>query len=893
MSCHRTIIRLSAVLAVVALATGCGDGDSPSAPPTPEPARPTTVTVSPAKHELTALGTTVQLSAEVRDQNARVMAGATVTWTSSASSMATVDASGLVTAAGNGTATITASAGSASGSAVVTVMQSVASVEVSPSVDELTALGQTVQLTAEAFDENGEAVAGVEFSWESSDAAIATVDAGGLVTGVAVGTATITASVGGAQGTAEITVGPNPDRAALVALYEATDGQNWVNSENWLTDAPLGDWYGVDTDGSGRVVRLDLSGTREGRIPHGLTGPIPPELGKLSNLTILDLDINDLTGPIPPELGKLSNLTILDLDINDLTGPIPPELGNLSNLGYLKLSGNSLTGPIPAELGGLSLLISLDLGLNDLTGPIPAELGNLANLFALNLDGNDLTGSIPAELGSLSNLGILSLWGTGLSGSIPPELGKLTNVWYLGLIENNLSGPIPPELGNMASLSHLRLDWNQLSGPIPPELGDLAILEQLVLSSNQLSGPIPPELGSLSNLEILSLANNGLTGEIPRSVLYLPALKSLWLGSNPAGFCAARADRELRARLRELSSDLELCRDPNVRLLPSALMREDGNGMSLALPDDLRAPSSAVTISDPSVVAASIVGGWLELKPRAIGFAEVKLVPSEGGDPAIAEVSVREVVGTFGIDVFVEQPTPIGFGQAMVEAADWWSYILDGTEWPDRQAGCPSKDVFGGKARAVADELLVGARIEVLEGSSGYASGCFFPPGSRRQVPVLDPGGGYVVTGGVPNQGLARHEIGHLLGLVLLGGREEGLMTETADGEYFTGSRAVQAYRAGGGDADLPGVPLQRGGGHWHGELVGYELMGPLGGWDANAISLGALVDRGYMVDLSKALPWPWRARATAQTGGEQLARDVVWGEPRVFIERRPREPPR
>ena len=58
MSRHRTIIRLSAVLAVVALAKGCGDGDSPSAPPPPEPARPTTVTVSPATDELTALGQT-------------------------------------------------------------------------------------------------------------------------------------------------------------------------------------------------------------------------------------------------------------------------------------------------------------------------------------------------------------------------------------------------------------------------------------------------------------------------------------------------------------------------------------------------------------------------------------------------------------------------------------------------------------------------------------------------------------------------------------------------------------------------------------------------------------------------------------------------------------------
>ena len=143
MSFHRTIrtiIRLSAVLAVVALAKGCGDGESPSAPPMPEPARPTTVTVSPATTELTVLGATVQLSVEVRDQNATVMAGATVIWTSSASSVATVDASGLVTAAGNGTATITASAGSASGSAAVTVAVGVAGapdlVVESPSVSD-------------------------------------------------------------------------------------------------------------------------------------------------------------------------------------------------------------------------------------------------------------------------------------------------------------------------------------------------------------------------------------------------------------------------------------------------------------------------------------------------------------------------------------------------------------------------------------------------------------------------------------------------------------------------------------------------------------------------------------------------------------------------------------
>ena len=77
---------------------------------------------------------------------------------------------------------------------MVTVTQSVASVEVSPSVYELTASGATVQLTAEALDGNGHGVAGAEFSWESSDVAVATVDASGLVTAVRGGNATITAT---------------------------------------------------------------------------------------------------------------------------------------------------------------------------------------------------------------------------------------------------------------------------------------------------------------------------------------------------------------------------------------------------------------------------------------------------------------------------------------------------------------------------------------------------------------------------------------------------------------------------------------------------------------------------------------------------------------------------
>lgn len=48
------------------------------------------------------------------------------------------------------------------------------------------------------------------------------------------------------------------DRDALVALYNATNGANWTNNDNWLFNEPIGNWYGVDTDGNGRVIRLDI-----------------------------------------------------------------------------------------------------------------------------------------------------------------------------------------------------------------------------------------------------------------------------------------------------------------------------------------------------------------------------------------------------------------------------------------------------------------------------------------------------------------------------------------------------------------------------------------------------------------------------------------------------------
>ena len=302
-----------------------------------------------------------------------------------------------------------------------------------------------------------------------------------------------------------------PDRAALVAFYNATGGANWGNNRKWLSSAPIGEWSGVTTDSDGRVTHLNLAYNQ-------LTGAIPAELGNLTNLEWLHLYNNQLTGAIPAELGNLTNLKWLHLSSNQLTGAIPAELGSLTNVEVLALGGNQLTGEISAELGDLANLEYLFLNSNQLTGAIPAELGNLANLPTLWLHNNQLTGEIPAELGNLANLQTLYLHNNQLTGAIPAELGNLTNLEWLHLSNNQLTGEIPAELEDLANLRWLFLNDNQLTGEIPAELGDLANLGWLYLNNNQLTGEIPAELEDLANLRWLFLNDNQLTGCIPEGL---------------------------------------------------------------------------------------------------------------------------------------------------------------------------------------------------------------------------------------------------------------------------------------------------------------------------------------------------------------------------------------
>ncbi|KAJ4747130.1 Non-specific serine/threonine protein kinase [Rhynchospora pubera] len=146
-------------------------------------------------------------------------------------------------------------------------------------------------------------------------------------------------------------------------------------------------------------------------------GPLPDQIGILTQLELLRIADNVLTGAIPPILGKLSHLTELQIGGNNFSGPIPKELGMLSSLQIaMNLSFNSLFGNIPDEIGNLALLEYLLLNNNGLTGEIPATFANLSSLMGLNVSYNNLTGPLP-PLSLFEHMAVSSFVGNkGLCG---------------------------------------------------------------------------------------------------------------------------------------------------------------------------------------------------------------------------------------------------------------------------------------------------------------------------------------------------------------------------------------------------------------------------------------------------------------------------------------------
>ena len=447
------------------LLAACGPKEDPI-DPTPTNVEVSGVNLSQPTLALEA-GKTGTLTATVQPSNAT---NKTVTWSSSNTSVATVS-NGTVSAVAEGTTTITATAGGKSATCQVTVSKKVVQVT-SVTLNKTEAeLIEEEELTLEAKVEPNEAT-DKDITWASSDETVVKVEDGKILA-VAFGNATVTATAGGKSATCQVTV-KEPEykakeRAALIKLFNANNGNNWseYNKRNWCSDKPLELWSNIDMTPDGKHVKsLWIS-------DENLKGQIPEEIADLTELEVLKLvglyNTPSEGHPIPSVIGNLNKLKNLTLWTYTVSGTIPNSIFKIQSLEELVLGHIPLSSwTIPSDISNLKNLKELSLPGCNLTGSIPDEIGQLSRLEKLDLSVNKLSGSLPASMGSLINLKEIDLASNSLSGSIPTAVANMDNYWMLWpnmfysnlfTMDNLRDSKIPiPRSPKITSLSGKELD---------------------------------------------------------------------------------------------------------------------------------------------------------------------------------------------------------------------------------------------------------------------------------------------------------------------------------------------------------------------------------------------------------------------------------------------------
>ena len=558
---------------------------------------PVRIDIEPASATLAAVGDTVQLVATAYDANDQEIPDAEITWSSRDPTVATISDDGLVTGVSSGTATITAASGNASTEIEVKVAPAVAEISLSPlSPPTLTALGETLQMTATPRDADGEPVKGASLAWMSSHPRVATVNDSGLVTATGNGGSLITATSGEVKASVIVTISQVAVRIEITPsspklsvgnslqltanVLDANDGRlrgapvRWESRNPAVATVSATGLVSAVANGSTRVTATSgsLSGTVRVLVEPGHEGGGDGVIilesdgsletdreGLVAFYNALDGDnwvdnTNWLTDePLNTWHGvryfdDLDRVQWILLQRNGLSGAIPSAISKADLVQYLYLSNNDITGSIPSSIGDLRYLLLLYLD-NTMVSGIPSSISKLEYLAHLLIRSDNLSEAIPTGIAELQNLTLLTLC-CDITGSIPSGLGQLAKLGSLKL-RGNFTGSIPTSLGGLSNLEILGL-YGNLTGTIPSQLGQLSKLFALEISGNQLNGTIPSQLGQLSNLQLLGLNANQLTGSIPSQLGQLSKLLHLHLyenqlsGNIPAGLGQLELLRTLR-----------------------------------------------------------------------------------------------------------------------------------------------------------------------------------------------------------------------------------------------------------------------------------------------------------------------------------------------------------
>ena len=254
----------------------------------------------------------------------------------------------------------------------------------------------------------------------------------------------------------------------------------------------------------GKLSRLELRGNR-------ISGTIPSELGAVGNASKLMTKFDLFTlgvGKIYEESKHAEHLLKLTMGNNEISGAIPSELGRLTDLTYLDLQGNKALGtPLPAWRRSN---ISSTSHANTTTGNASLGDGILGNASSHiedsweRVEGFSGVPGLPSQIGRLRDLRVLHVSHMALQNALPTQLGQLSRLQSVSAANSNLNGWLPTQLGNLPQLQHVRLANNQISGSLPIELGNATSLMTIDLEKNLLSGSIPDLFGLFQRLEYWS-----------------------------------------------------------------------------------------------------------------------------------------------------------------------------------------------------------------------------------------------------------------------------------------------------------------------------------------------------------------------------------------------------
>jgi hypothetical protein len=384
-------------------------------------------------------------------------------------------------------------------------------------------------------------------------------------------------------------------RFGLATFYFSTNGANWTNSSNWISELPECQWFGVSCEDGFIATNITLSS-------NNLAGTLPNEISTLSSLTSMEFYDNQLSGSIPDGLGNITTLELLDMEMNLFTGVAFSEpILSLSSLRQLFLSSNTLTGSMPEQLfSRLPLLTDLWAANNRLVGTIPESIGLLNNISTMILYNNTLTGPLPTSLGQLSGVSNLQLYQNAFVDTLPSTLYGLTELSVLRIDGNFFTGTLSDNIGQLSKLTDLRVNDNALEGILPENFFLLPDLRIFAAGMNLFNQSIPNVFVGFQKLEYFDISSCFYSGSVPDTIFDSPSLQRAYLNNNqltgsiPSNFASSANLIDLFLNDNQLTGSVPSIQSGQLPLLSELLLQN--NALVGSIPESICSLRSSASL---------------------------------------------------------------------------------------------------------------------------------------------------------------------------------------------------------------------------------------------------------------------------------------------------------